>query len=560
MNEINFYRSKGDQFYIAKNYEKSLSNYLKYLKKNKNDFEVLFKVARIYKIKQNYELSIDFYNKCLKFFPGNKNILINLSNIYLDLNKPDESIKSLNQINLDKEKDFDVYFNFGLSYQKVLDFKKAIKYYDLALKINKDFQSAFINKCLCLSQMGEKKTAINLYNEGLKIYPNNIEYLTNLSSNYADIEEYDKALNLYDQILAINPNHDMALNNKGNLLTTIKKYNEAEKCFNKAISISPEKKSYKLNRGYSYLSASNYYNGFNDYENRISTIDKDLEKKIKKIPTLDLAILNKQDNVFVWSEQGIGDQVLFSKFLIDLSKSCNVILQIDERLKPLIKRMNLNIKFIDDLQIDYSIISYQISIASLAKLYVKNYEDLISRKSRTFPVNIELKKNILKKINFPKNKIICGISWQTSVKNIRHKQSLNLLEFFKQVSHEKFYFVNLQYGDVSSEIRNLEDHGFSILNVKDIDNFNDIESLVSLMDLCDCVITVSNSNAHISGSIGKKTYLLLPYDYYWYWQSDDENKNLWYKDVKIIKKQTPKEKWQKIFLNLEKTIVKDFKK
>jgi len=560
MNEVNFYKLKGDQFYNNKNYEKSLLNYLKYLKKNNNDFEVLFKIARIYKIKSQYELSIKYYNKCLKFFPGNKNILINLSNIYLILDKFDESLKSLNQIKIEKNEDFDVYYNFGLLYQKLLDFEKAIQYYDLVIKMNKNFQSAILNKSICLSQMGEKKKAINIYNELLKKYPNNLEYLINLSSNYADIEEYDKALKLYNQILAINPNHALALNNKGNLLTTIKKYDEAEKSFNSAISLSPDNKSFKLNRGYSYLSAGNYSKGFDDYENRLLTIDKVLEKKIKKIPTLDLYNLRSNDNVLVWSEQGIGDQILYSKLLIDLSMSCNVILKIDDRLKPLIKRLNLNIKFIDDTQFDFSSFSYQISLASLPRLYVKNKQDLISRQIKILPVNLKLKEKILEKINFPKNKIICGISWKTSVKNIRHKQSINLEDFFKHIDHKLFYFVNLQYGDVLDEINNLADRGFDILNIKDIDNFNDIDSLASLMDLCDCVISVSNSNAHLSGSIGKKTYLLLPYDYYWYWRSDDENNNLWYKNIKILKKQTPNEKWKNMFLKLEKIIVEEFKK
>ena len=54
-----------------------------------------------------------------------------------------------------------------------------------------------------------------------------------------------------------------------------------------------------------------------------------------------------------------------------------------------------------------------------------------------------------------------------------------------------------------------------------IDNFNDIEGITSLIDAL-ITITVSNTNAHIAGALGKKTLLLLPKGKGrpWYWSSD----------------------------------------
>ena len=64
-------------------------------------------------------------------------------------------------------------------------------------------------------------------------------------------------------------------------------------------------------------------------------------------------------------------------------------------------------------------------------------------------------------------------------------------------------------------------------------------SLTSLIDVCDFVITVSNTNAHISGALGKKTYLLLPKGKgkLWYWSSE-KHKSLWYNSICIIKQKT----------------------
>ena len=48
------------------------------------------------------------------------------------------------------------------------------------------------------------------------------------------------------------------------------------------------------------------------------------------------------------------------------------------------------------------------------------------------------------------------------------------------------------------------------IKLEEIDNFNDIDGLASLIDACDFVVSVSNTTVHIAGAIGKKTYLMLP--------------------------------------------------
>jgi hypothetical protein len=62
-----------------------------------------------------------------------------------------------------------------------------------------------------------------------------------------------------------------------------------------------------------------------------------------------------------------------------------------------------------------------------------------------------------------------------------------------------FIFVNLQYGDVSEEITNLKaNHGIDVLEIPDLDLFNDIDGLAALISACDCVISIDNLNTHLS--------------------------------------------------------------
>jgi ADP-heptose:LPS heptosyltransferase len=116
------------------------------------------------------------------------------------------------------------------------------------------------------------------------------------------------------------------------------------------------------------------------------------------------------------------------------------------------------------------------------------------------------------------------------------------LEALKPIlSNPNLYFIDLQYNDTSKERENFyKDNDIKINKIEEIDNFKDIDDITSLIDICDFIITVSNSNAHISGALGKKTFLLLPKGKgrLWYWSSK-KNKSIWYPSIKIIEQEEP---------------------
>ena len=75
-----------------------------------------------------------------------------------------------------------------------------------------------------------------------------------------------------------------------------------------------------------------------------------------------------------------------------------------------------------------------------------------------------------------------------------------------------------------------------------------------MIDICDFIITVSNTNAHLSGALGKKTYLLLPKGKgrLWYWSSEN-NKSNWYPSIEILQ-QNVVGSWTSVIDDLRKTL------
>ena len=120
-------------------------------------------------------------------------------------------------------------------------------------------------------------------------------------------------------------------------------------------------------------------------------------------------------------------------------------------------------------------------------------------------------------------------------------------------------FIDLQYNDTKKEREDFyHKSGIKITKIDDLDNFNDIDGVVSLIDICDFVITISNSNAHFSGALGKETYLLLPKGKgkLWYWTSSN-NRSIWYPSVEIIEQEEPGS-WDKVIKTVEQKIKEKF--
>ena len=107
---------------------------------------------------------------------------------------------------------------------------------------------------------------------------------------------------------------------------------------------------------------------------------------------------------------------------------------------------------------------------------------------------------------------------------------------------------------LKKELKNLQEEINSLKLEKE--SINDIKGLTSIIEACDFVITCSNINAHLSGALGIKTFLLLPLGKGRLWNWNFENhRSIWYPSVKIFQQET-QGIWIDPVLKLEKEVKK----
>jgi hypothetical protein len=112
----------------------------------------------------------------------------------------------------------------------------------------------------------------------------------------------------------------------------------------------------------------------------------------------------------------------------------------------------------------------------------------------------------------------------------------------------------LQYGDTTDEIKSIRDElGIDIISYDEVDNFNDIDGLTSLIQACDVVISIDNLTCQLSGALGKKTHLIISYGGGWWGWMADGSDSPWYNSVQIYRQGADRD-LSNLFLKLKERL------
>ena len=126
----------------------------------------------------------------------------------------------------------------GAACAGLLQFDRAIDYYQIAIKVNPKFVEAHYNMASALQKKGDLKGAIKAYKQAVLIKPDYADAFYNLANTLKDMGELGAAIKSYKQAIKINTNLHNAHNNMGNALKDMGKLTAAIESYKRAIKIN----------------------------------------------------------------------------------------------------------------------------------------------------------------------------------------------------------------------------------------------------------------------------------------------------------------------------------
>ena len=539
---------KNYQLLDNRQYGLAEQNAFNLLKQDPNNHEIYNLIGDIHYKQNNFDKSLWYYFSSLdrNFDPKALNRLG--TNIFL-LNNNAVAEKVLTNLLAHDPKYVAGYLSLGLVYEQSKKLDKAIDCYKAAIKIDPKEIKAYLSLAALYKQDQNYEDAIKVYQQGMINNPSNHFILSNLGNLFYLQHKYEDAIISHQRAIKAKPDSHVVHFNFANTLLNAGKYSEAIEMYKKTIALNPRFNRSKINLGTTLLSMSNFEEGFKEYFHRIYE-DKNFKSVLHKKNLLWNGQNIENKKILIVAEEGLGNTLQFSRYLETLSQlKCKIIFQCQEELHHLFEDMD----FIDQLvsiESDYDDYDYWAPLQNLINILTP---DLNS--NCPFPSALKINDNKLlewETLIAVNDNVKIGLNWQGSASNPRVTNNSVSLERFKNVlNNPSATFISLQKGSAVSDIEkfHFEENiiNYDLLMDTGSKKFLDTAAIIKYLDL---VITTDTAIAHLAGTLGTQTWLLLPKVSDWRWlNSKDET--IWYDNFRIYRQKVQGD-WSDVFSRVEK--------
>ncbi|MDC0417564.1 tetratricopeptide repeat protein [Candidatus Pelagibacter sp.] len=539
---------KNYQLLDNRQYGLAEQNAFNLLKQDPNNHEIYNLIGDIHYKQNNFDKSLWYYFSSLdrNFDPKALNRLG--TNIFL-LNNNAVAEKVLINLLAHDPKYVAGYLSLGLVYEQSKKLDKAIDCYKAAIKIDPKEIKAYLSLAALYKQDQNYEGAIKVYQQGMINNPSNHFILSNLGNLFYLQHKYEDAIISHQRAIKAKPDSHVVHFNFANTLLNAGKYSEAIEMYKKTITLNPRFNRSKINLGTTLLSMSNFEEGFKEYFHRIYE-DKNFKSVLHKKNLLWNGQNIENKKILIVAEEGLGNTLQFSRYLETLSQlKCKIIFQCQEELHHLFEDMD----FIDQLvsiESDYDDYDYWAPLQNLINILTP---DLNS--NCPFPSALKINDNKLlewETLIAVNDNVKIGLNWQGSASNPRVTNNSVSLERFKNVlNNPSATFISLQKGSAVSDIEKFQFEeniiNYDLLMDTGSKKFLDTAAIIKYLDL---VITTDTAIAHLAGTLGTQTWLLLPKVSDWRWlNSKDET--IWYDNFRIYRQKVQGD-WSDVFSRVEK--------
>jgi Flp pilus assembly protein TadD len=430
--------------------------------------------------------------------------------------------------------------NFGVALYDLGKKDEALMHQRKAIAIDPNLGIAYNNLGVTMNALEMHDDAIKVFTKAIEIEPDNSKAINNLGDSLVKLSRFDEGVAYLRKAIAMDPNYFEAYSNLGVGLWGQGDLDAAIASLNKALEIQPNLPMARKNIGIISLLRHDYERGWAEYDWRFSAdkiVIHDYGVPFWRGQTL------PGKTLFVWGEQGVGDEILHASMMADLVKhGFNVMWETDKRLVPLFKRSCPPMKIVArgkapaDTEITPDIAAH-IPSASLGRFVRPNAASFPLKRPAHLLADQERAAAYRAGFNLAPGEKLVGVSWVSKNVKFGDSKSTSLAQWVDILRTPNVRFVDLQYGNTSVERAAVENElGVKIEHVKGLDLHDDIDGVAALTAACDLVVTVSNTAAHIAGALGVPGWVLIPSGIgkFWYWGHDGVT-TPWYPSLTLIR-------------------------
>ncbi|HLO64330.1 MAG TPA: tetratricopeptide repeat protein [Azonexus sp.] len=413
------------------------------------------------------------------------------------------------------------------------EFELARQAYQRAVELEPDMAEAFNNLALVLNRLGQEEEAKAAFRRAQEINPALVAPQINLGALMARSSTVDEAETLLAKAVDLDPQSTDARVNYGAVLMRQRRFAEAEQAFRYVLAREPGHASAELNLGLLLLSEGDLAAGWPYYESRWK-----MPQLAEKRPPLATPAWTGQPldgkTLFIYSEQGFGDNLQFARYLIELKRrfpSVRLVYYTLHALTDLFRSSALG----DDVDLlpwgqpipehDFNcpVMSLPWRCGTAVASIPAPVPYLCPEAGRAAFWQARLPRTGRPRV---------GLVWATSETFIyRSAKTVALRQLRPLIKGAAVAWVNLQMGKEAAEIA---ENGWSAAffdPMGEVKDFSDTAAIIANLDL---VISVDTAVAHLAGAMGKPVWMIDRFDTDWRWLPPRED-SPWYPTMRIFR-------------------------
>ena len=416
------------------------------------------------------------------------------------------------------------------------------------------------NLAAICEMQGRFDELIDLLKKALELKPNYPDAHYNLGNALQEQGDLTAAIASYNSALKLKPNYPDAHYNLGNALQEQGDLTAAIASYNSALKLKPNYPDAHWNSSLTMLLSGDYKNGWEKYGWRTKREKEPI--KPHSIPKCDQwsgnVALNQTNELLLVTEQGLGDTLQFMRYATALrNRGISVSFSAQPKLHSLIQASGIDPSPLTPQQANEIHDGQWIPLLSVPRhLEVSPKKPIITEPYiKTTDELINKWKGILLADKRP----IIGINWQGNPKTEKtglRGRSLTIETFAPITGISQISLLSLQKGFGSEQ---LETCSFKDRFVSSQDQINDTWDFLetaAIIANCDLVITSDTSVAHLSGGMGKTTWLLLHKVPDWRWGLEGDT-TFWYPSMRLFR-QNERGNWNEVMERVAQALQEHF--
>jgi tetratricopeptide (TPR) repeat protein len=438
----------------------------------------------------------------------------------------------------------------GLALHRLGHSEQAAEAFGIAVKLQPANARTWTDLAVSLAKTGKNEEAMDVSRKALDLDPNLPEAHNALGKALLETGQLSEAMAAFARAIALRPGFALAHCNLGVARHTEGRFAEALEIYEKAIALDPESTETHWNKALTHLLLGEFETGWKLYEYGLGKRSGATGLRFDEYPAwLGADVAGR--TLLLWSEQGVGDHIMFASVIPDLlERGATCVVEADPRLEPLFRRSLPEVRFLPRGAVTADVaglgIDFQVPLGGMCRWLRPNLASFARRRPllRADPVQTAMfRTRYCQKFA---SKLVVGISWMGGTGAVRKVRSIPLIEWSAILANPDAAFVNLQYGDCAEELGAVQVAlGAEVFHDPAVDPLKDLDSFAAQTAAMDLVISIDNSTVHMAGALDVPVWVMLPAVPDWRWllgRSDSP----WYSSVRLFR-QSERGDWSDVF-------------